>query len=111
VDEGEPEVAEGPGRERQRDLLAADDQAPGLGRVEAGEDLEQGRLARAVLAEQAVDLAAAVGQRGVVERALAAEALRDARELEQVSGRSRRDRSALRLERDSCSVKETKHVW
>ena len=48
------------GRERQRHRLAMHDQlAPGSGSWKPGEDLDQRRLARAVLAEQAVHLAAA----------------------------------------------------
>ena len=56
VDEAEAELAELPGRERQPHLLAVDPELAGVGRVEAGEDLDQRRLARAVLPEEAVDL-------------------------------------------------------
>src|SRR6185369_7311949 len=47
-------------------------------RVDAGEDLEQRRLAGAVLAAQAEDLAGARLERGAVERDDAAKALADA---------------------------------
>ena len=57
VNERQPELAELPGRERQRDGLAGDLERPRVGRVEAVEDLDQGRLAGSVLAEEAMHLA------------------------------------------------------
>src|SRR5262245_34861363 len=54
------------------------DRAAGIGRVDAGEDLDQGRLARAVLADQAMHLARLDRPVDRVERDRAAEALADA---------------------------------
>src|SRR4051812_35829625 len=57
VDEGEPEADRGSGRDRQRHGAAVHGElGTGLGRMEPGENLDQRRLARAVLAEQAMDL-------------------------------------------------------
>ena len=55
---------------------------PGVRPVQAGQDADQGRLAGAVLAEQAVHLAAAEGQVDPVVREHARERLRDPYELD-----------------------------
>ena len=59
---------------------------PLVGLVRTGEDLDQGRLAGAVLAEQAVHLAGADVEVDAVEGADARELLDDAVHLEQRSG-------------------------
>ena len=61
----------------------------GLARVrllDPGHDLDEGRLARAVLPEEGVDLAGEEGQRDVVERLGRAEALGDAPDLDDRGG-------------------------
>ena len=70
------------GRAVQRDLLAVDRQRPAVRLVHPGEDLHQGGLARAVLAEQRVHLAAAQLHRPVDQRAHRAERLRGVPQLE-----------------------------
>ena len=56
-------------------LLAVDEQAPGVGPVDAREDLDQRRLAGAVLADEAVDLTADQFDVAVLESVHGAEAL------------------------------------
>jgi hypothetical protein len=57
VDEADAELPEQPGRQRQRDGPAGDLELALVRAVEARQDLDQRRLAGAVLAQQAVDLA------------------------------------------------------
>ena len=64
-----PEPAAADPRPNRRDAPA------GLRRVEAGEDLDERRLARTIAAEQPVHLAAAHGEIDIVERERPAEAL------------------------------------
>ena len=90
VHEGQPQLAELAGRQRQRHLAAVERQPrAGLGRVEPGQDLDQGGLARAVLSEQAVHLAAPDAEGDAIECDGAAEALAQVADFER---RLRRDR-------------------
>ncbi len=73
-------------RRGQLDLLALQPEGAGVGRVDAGDDLHQRRLAGAVLAHQRVDVAALQAERHVVERQHAGEGLADALDFEQVFG-------------------------
>jgi hypothetical protein len=59
----------------EHDLLAAHEDAAGVGLVEAAEDLDQGRLAGAVVADQAEHLAPAQAQVDVGQGGHPAEAL------------------------------------
>ena len=68
---------------RHRHVLAAVADAAAIQRVDAGQNLDQCGFARAVLAEQRDDLAAADAQTHVVQRARGAELLRDAAHLQQ----------------------------
>ena len=68
VDDRDPGVARRR-RSAEHDLDAVDEQLPGVGRVHAGEDLHERRLARAVLADQSVRLAGVEVDRDVLERA------------------------------------------
>jgi hypothetical protein len=61
---------------------AAQHEAAGVGRVQAGDDVEEGGLAGAVGADQAVDLAGVDRDADVRQRLQAAEALGDAVDLE-----------------------------
>src|SRR4029453_15728849 len=63
VDAEGPGVVDGP----EHDLLAAHEDAAGVGLVEAAEDLDQGRLAGAVVADEAEHLAPAQAQVDVAE--------------------------------------------
>ncbi|MCL2768670.1 MAG: hypothetical protein FWD42_00980, partial [Solirubrobacterales bacterium] len=64
VDHRQPEPAHRGGARRKRDPLAVDQQrAAGIGRVIPAEQLDQGRLAGAVLAHEPVDLAGCHAQR------------------------------------------------
>jgi len=65
-------------RARERDLAAVEAQRAGVRRDGAADHLHERRLARTVLAEQAVDRAGAHAQARAVERAHAAVGLRDA---------------------------------
>ena len=76
VHEAHAELAELPGRERQPDGRAVDEQLAGVGLVEAGQDLDQRRLARAVLPEEAMDLPGEHVEVDVAQRLGPAEALR-----------------------------------
>ena len=67
----------------QRDRLALPHHVPLVGTVRPGEDLDQGRLAGAVLAEQAVHLTGADVEVDAVERPDAREGLDDAVHLQQ----------------------------
>src|SRR4029450_10477773 len=71
VDAEAPGVVDG----AQRHLLAADEDPAGVGLVEAAEDLDQGRLAGAVVADEAEHLALAEAQVDVAEGGDPAEAL------------------------------------
>ena len=62
--------------------LAAELEAAAVGDVQAGDDVEEGGLAGAVGADQAVDLAALDGDAHVGQRLQAAETLADAGDLE-----------------------------
>src|SRR5919109_1230489 len=65
-----------------RDLLAVDVDPAGVGLVEAADDLDEGRLAGAVVADQPEHLAAAQAQVDVGQGGDAAEALGDVLDLE-----------------------------
>ena len=91
--EAHAELAELPGRERQPDGLAVDEQLAGVGLVEAGEDLDQRRLAGAVLPEEAVDLPGEHVEVDTAQRARPAEALRQVPQRE--TRRLRRGRPPL----------------
>ena len=79
MDRGDAE-ASGVLRRAQAHGRAVDEDCAVVRRVEAGEDLDQGRLAGAVLADQRRHLAAAQLERAVDERLYAREGLRDAAE-------------------------------
>jgi len=77
VDEAQAMLAQRAWRDRKADFLSVDPQLrAGIGCMEAGQYLDQGRLARAVLPEQTMHLAAPDLQANPVERLHAAEALR-----------------------------------
>src|SRR6185369_4458749 len=78
--------AEGVLRRAETLLLARDANRAGIGRVRAGERLQERRLARAVLAEQRAHLACAEREADALERAHRAEALRDRLEGEEGLG-------------------------
>ena len=73
-------------RRRQLDFLALQLEGAGVGRVDAGDDLHQRRLAGAVLAHQRVNVAALQPERDVVERQHAGKGLADVLDLEQIFG-------------------------
>jgi hypothetical protein len=78
-------------RERQRNLRAADlEAASGVRRVKAGEDLDERRLAAAVLAQKAVDFAWSDFKRRVIEGLLAPEGLAEVPKPKRRDGRRRR---------------------
>ena len=86
-------------RRRERRLLAVPDEGALVGLVEAGEHLDQRRLAGAVLAEQAVHLAGPDVEVDAVERPDAGELLDDPGHLQQgaaVTGRLLRRRYGAR---------------
>jgi hypothetical protein len=62
---------------------AVDHDPAGIGRLGAGQDLEQGRLAGAVLAKEAVDLARDQVERDAVQRLDAGVSFREAGDLEE----------------------------
>ncbi len=78
VDEADAELGRAL-RAHRRDGFAVDRDGAFVGHMEAGEDLDEGRLAGTVLADEAVDLAAADLERGTVEGADAPEGLDEAR--------------------------------
>ena len=80
VDECKTELAELSRREWQPHRLAVDFELAVLRLVEAGEDLDQGRLPRTVLPEQAVDLPGENAQVDAAQRSGPAEALRQVAE-------------------------------
>ncbi len=89
MDEADAELPELARRQRQGHGLAMHGEAAaGVRLVEAGQDLYQGRLARAVLAEQAMDLARLDAQRGADQRPLAAERLREILDQQRRRGRA-----------------------
>ena len=97
VDRRDPGV-ERVARRAEDDRLAVDGERALVGRVDAGQGLDQRRLARAVVAEQAGDLPGADRQRDVLDGDDGAEVLRDVAGLEEgwLVGRrrGRRPRSA-----------------
>ncbi len=96
VDHGDPGVP-GIGRPREHQLGAVDEHAAGVGCVHAGEDLDEGRLAGAVLADESVRLARVEIDRDVVERPDRPEALRsvlDREERRPLGGRAAAGASA-----------------
>ena len=86
VDGLDPEVAGALHREVM-DLLSLPPDRAGVGRVEPGDDLDQRRLAGAVVAEQPDDLVDADRDADVLQRADMVERLRDVLELEEVRRR------------------------
>ena len=70
----------------EADRLAVDGERPLVGRVDAGQHLDQRRLAGAVVAEEAVDLPGADLERDVLDGDDRAEVLRDVARLEQRGG-------------------------
>ena len=87
VDRGDAELHRGL-RRGQRDGLALPEDLALVGLVAGGEHLDQGRLAGAVLPQQAVDLAGTDVEVDAAEREHAGEALHDAAHLEE-RGRGR----------------------
>ena len=96
-----PELAELPRRERQPHRLAVDQQLAVVGLVEAREDLDQRRLARAVLPEEAVHLP---GEHAQVDAAKGAACPPKLFEVEPSRGRSRPAAQASRTPRLSGST-------
>ena len=92
VNEGDA-VALGIFRRMEPDLAAVEEDVAGIGVVDAAEDVHQGRLAGAVDADEADNLAGANLERNVVERLDARELLGDSRHAE--TGRSGAHRGAL----------------
>src|SRR5207249_1783446 len=88
VDDADPELARAP-RASHLDPLALELDLPLARLVVAGEDLQQRRLAGAVLAQQPVDLAALDGEVDAVQGQRAREALRDAGHAEDGHGKDR----------------------
>src|SRR5918996_1589761 len=82
VHEAHAELAELAGRQRQPHVLAVDQQLALVRLVEAGEHLDQRRLAGAVLPEEAVHLPGEHAQVDAAEGARPAEALRQAAKLQ-----------------------------
>ena len=81
VDEAQAMLAQRAWRDRKADFLSVDPQLrAGIGRVEPRQNLDEGRFARTVLAEQTVHLAASDLQADPVERLHAAETLRQVSE-------------------------------
>ena len=80
------------------DLLAVDAHAPGVGGMDAGDDLHHRALAGAVLAGQTMDLAGEQREVDASKRLDAAKRLRDARQFEQRHG----ERSAA-VQMRNCS--------
>ena len=70
-------------------LLAEDEHPAGVGLVEAGQDLDQRRLAGAVVADQTEHLAGAEVERDVLERCHHTEALADVLDADRVGSRLR----------------------
>ena len=72
-------------RRQRGDVLAVQEDAPGVGRLEAGQHAQQRRLAAAARPEQREELALLDPERDGVHGPQGAEALRDALELEEAS--------------------------
>ena len=89
-----------PGVRCSKRLSVNDDRAALLGRLHAGNDLDQRRLARAVLADQAMDLARLEAEVDVAERVNAAESLGNVAEFEE------RHRGSLATTRSQMSFVE-----
>jgi hypothetical protein len=100
------ERAGGPGRAIRR---TAEPHAAGIGAEDAEDDVAQRRLAGAVLAEQAVDLAGGDVERYAVERGEVAEALADAVDREQRLARFGHQPSSVLIlpARIACSASST----
>ena len=81
-----------------------DQDLAGVRLIDAGDDLDQRRLARAVLAEQRVNLAGADVERDAAQRAHAGKALLEVAHLEQRGGRRRRRAHAASVACDSGST-------
>ena len=79
-------VAQRVERRGELDLLALQPEGAGIGRVDAGDDFHQRRLAGAVLAHQRVDMAALQAERHVVEREHAGKGFADVGDFEQIFG-------------------------
>ena len=90
MDEGDRHAAH-----RMRHVLAVVGNGPAIERVDAGEDLDERRFARAVLAEQRDDLAASDAERRVGKRLRAAETFIDVAGLKH--GARARARSSTRF--------------
>ena len=84
MDEGDRQAAQGVG-----DVDAAKADAARVERIDAGQNLDQRRLARAVLAQERKNLAGLEGHADVRQRFRAAEALEDAAHLQQLARVSR----------------------
>ena len=90
---------EGLARRGDADRPAIDEDAAGIGLVDAVEDLEQRRLARAILADEPHDLAAVDVEADVIQRLHARKGLGDAADLEDGCAHlttSSRERSSAR---------------
>jgi hypothetical protein len=83
-------------RRRERARSAAHLDAPGIRRLGSSEDLEQSRLAGAVLPEQAMDFAGKQLERDVLQRLHAGIALGDPRHAQQRLGHARRSTGPVR---------------
>ena len=95
VNEGQPQVAERARFQGKRHRPAVESQfGPWIGSVEAGHDLDEGRLPRTVLAEEAVDLALCHIEGDALEGACAAE------RLDQIADRQRGESGACPF--DGC---------
>ncbi len=103
VDEADAEPPEGARRDRQGNLGAVHPKPRTRIRlVEAGQDLDQRRLAGAVLAEETVHLAAGDREVDIVERFRAAEMLGEARDAKNRDGLGHRP-GHCRVTRRYCS--------
>src|SRR5262249_34005394 len=79
MDETQPGVSRGGGAEAVRTvLLAGDDDGAGVGGMHTGEDFDERRLPRAVLADQSMDASGADSDADLSQRHRPREVLRDA---------------------------------
>ena len=85
-------------------LLAFDEETAAVGLVHAGEDLDETRLAGAVVAENAGDLAGVHVRRDVLERDDVAVVLADGVRLEQVWNRAQLDLARVARARKNAFV-------
>ena len=104
VDDGDAEGA-GLGGPVDLDDLAVEHDRPAVGLVDAGQDLDQRALARAVLADQGVDLAGDEVERDVVERLGGCEALGDPVQLGTRRGRDGGARRSVIVTRIAAAVR------